>query len=64
MAKKKVKTPSKDKAAQFLKELKKGYKYKDTSEYTRLVDALETFIHYGMHEDDEGYWHIVEDETY
>lgn len=41
-----------EKTKEFLKEVK-SYPHKDISEYTRLVDSLETFINYGAWEEEE-----------
>lgn len=40
------------KAKEFLKEIK-SYPHKDISEYTRLVDSLESFIDYGVWEEED-----------
>lgn len=43
----------KDSAIRFKEYLEDHYPHKDISEYTRLIGALETFIHYAVWPDAE-----------
>lgn len=43
----------KEKTERYLEYLRAWYPHKEISEYTRLVDALETFIAYGCWESED-----------